>query len=79
MSHLSKTISDWKRSGLIESRERMEEIYWIRECSTECEKCGKEFISSYDRHMDHCHITGRFRNILCTSCNSKRCKIYITK
>jgi len=75
MNHLSKTISDWKRRGLLESRERMEEIYWIRESSTNCEKCGEEFISSQDRNMDHCHTTGIFRNILCTSCNVKRSKL----
>lgn len=75
MCHLSKTICQWKLKGLLETRERMEEIYWIRESSTECEKCGKEFKSPNDRCMDHCHDTGRFRNILCNSCNAKRCKI----
>ncbi len=75
--HLTNTISTWKNQrGLKETRERMEEIYWLRESSTTCEKCGKEFKSEQDRHMDHCHETGKFRNILCASCNGKRCKIH---
>ncbi len=76
MRHLTNTISDWKSKGLLETRERREEIFWIRESSTNCEKCGKEFKSAQDRHMDHCHETGRFRNILCSGCNLKRCKIH---
>ena len=74
-SHFFSTISIWKQRGLKETNERMEEIYWIRECSLNCEKCGKEFKNSRDRHMDHDHKTGKFRNILCNLCNIKRCEI----
>lgn len=73
--HLTRAISTWKKRGLNETKERRIEIYWIRESSTNCEKCGKEFKSNKDRNMDHCHITGKYRNILCTSCNSKRRKL----
>ena len=73
--YLSQVLFNWKRRGLKETKERMEEIYWIRECSPNCEKCGKEFKTTRDRHMDHDHKTGKFRNILCTSCNVKRCEI----
>ena len=75
---LVNTISNWKQRGLKETRERRVEIYWLRESATNCEKCGKEFKSSRQRHMDHCHETGKFRNILCQSCNLKRCKLHST-
>ena len=73
---MTYTIGNWKKKGLYETREMMEYIYYYMTilCHN-CEKCKKEFKSPKDRCMDHCHSTGRFRNILCTSCNAKRRKI----
>jgi len=76
MANLRKTKHRWLNSGLIATDDEILAIYYIREFSTHCEKCGKEFKSKNDRHMDHCHETGKFRNILCNSCNIKRCTIY---
>ena len=37
--------------------------------STHCENCGHNY-SYWYKCMDHCHLTGVFRNILCHSCNA---------
>ena len=72
-----QTISGWRQNGLIlSSKEEGFEIYDRRENSTNCEKCGKEYKSTRDKHMDHSHDIhnkyGYFRNILCQSCNLRR-------
>ena len=70
----SITISKWKFNGLIwETEEEIEGIYTLYLGSTHCEnpKCGKEYKNDYDKCMDHCHTTNKFRNILCRSCNVK--------
>mgnify|MGYP003624815895 FL=1 len=67
------TISSWKFNGLIcENREEYEYIYdrWLN--SERCEECNKEYTEDNIKNMDHCHLTGLFRNILCHSCNMKR-------
>ena len=75
-------ISEWRQKGLIlTSKEESDEIYDRYINSTHCEKCGNKYKSTIDRHMDHSHDIfdkyGYFRNILCRSCNTKRCKISI--
>ena len=69
-------IAGWKYAGLKESKERMEEIYerWLN--TTECD-CCKEPITEgkASKVMDHCHKTGKFRNILCHNCNIMRCHL----
>jgi len=67
--HKKNTINRWKTSGLIETDETILEIYegYIR--ASHCELCGNPFKSSKDRCMDHCHETGKFRNIVCNKCN----------
>jgi len=70
--HKTGTICNWKKNGLIETDEKIEEIY---ECSircSNCELCGEAFRSLSDRQMDHCHKTGKFRNIVCNKCNQCR-------
>ena len=79
-THISATIGRWRQKGLIlTSKEEGVEIYNRYINSTNCEKCGNEYRSSRDRQMDHSHIIndkyGYFRNILCRSCNCKRCSI----
>ena len=75
ISKMSVKISGWKHSGLIcENRDEYEYIYDRLLNSERCEepKCNKEYTKDNWKCMDHCHLTGLFRNILCHSCNSKR-------
>ena len=65
----SYTIINWKKSGLIhEDYDALYEKYINTTC---CEVCNKVFESSYYRCMDHDHITGEFRQILCRTCNNQ--------
>ena len=67
-----RTISKWKQQGLLcDSPEDYLTIYYHYLCSTNCEKCNKEFDNTKhnDKHMDHNHSTGQYRNILCHYCN----------
>ena len=37
--------------------------------ATHCDLCGKKFLTSLDRQLDHDHTTGEVRNIVCQKCN----------
>ena len=67
--HKRLTINNWKRIGLIETNEMIEEIYNKCIWASHCELCGNAFTSARNRHMDHDHSTGKFRNIVCRKCN----------
>lgn len=70
----SRVISVWKHSGLI--CENIEELYKHYINTFECDNCGVELVTGNTapnfRCMDHDHITGKFRNILCHYCNLQR-------
>ena len=70
--HKRKALYKWKYRGLNETDEFIEEIYNRYIVASHCELCNKEFKTTPDRHMDHCHETGKFRNIVCTSCNLRK-------
>lgn len=39
-------------------------------CNEACEICGfPEFRGNYSLSIDHCHLTGKFRGLLCSKCN----------
>lgn len=67
--HKYQTKNHWKNRGLI--TDNFDELYNKYIYSSQCEKCQIPYKNSKDRHMDHCHITGEFRNILCKKCNFK--------
>ena len=71
-NHKSITKARWKKSGLICTDEEYNVIYKRYIYSTNCELCGNEYKSRRDRHMDHSHQTGEFRNICCRTCNYKK-------
>jgi len=69
-NHKSKTKSNWKTySGLIFNDNEFEAIYERYITSSKCELCSKTFLTTSDRHMEHDHTTGKFRNVVCTKCN----------
>jgi hypothetical protein len=43
----------------------------IAESRNICGICGGEFIDRKDAHLDHDHVTGKIRGLLCGSCNRK--------
>jgi hypothetical protein len=70
------TLSDWRQSGLLETKEKLEELYEIYTTIKLCEACDIELTRSgkncsTDICLDHCHTTGRFRLMLCRSCNTQ--------
>jgi hypothetical protein len=38
--------------------------------NNKCAICGEEFKKSKNIHVDHCHITGKVRGLLCNKCNT---------
>ena len=74
---MTTRIGEWKLRGLVcEHREEYEYIYdrWLRSERCEEPRCNKEYTKNNVKNMDHCHLTGLFRDILCHSCNTKRRK-----
>ena len=72
-----KTIkARWKHSGL--NMDNFEEIYERYEMAIFCDicECVLNVEGNYNstKCMDHCHITGEFRNIVCNYCNLHICK-----
>mgnify|MGYP003646752008 FL=1 len=64
----------WKSRGL---KGDIDEIYERYKNTEECDNCGIKLTvgginKCNTKVMDHSHITGEFRNILCLSCNSSR-------
>ena len=57
--------SNWKKSGLIGD---LDAIYDIYLATTECMRCSVP-VSGLNKHMDHDHDTGKYRAVLCRSCN----------
>ena len=73
--HQKDTITNWIRGGLIlRDGETYKDIYYHVMSVNNCELCNIEFpikgISSSGRCMDHCHVSGYFRQVLCRKCNT---------
>lgn len=58
----------WRRTGVAGD---LSEVYDIVQNCTNCQVCGKEFGDTCKKAMDHDHITGEFRQVLCYSCNTR--------
>jgi len=67
-------ISVWKQRKVI--CDDWDALYEYYVNCWECENCGVELIEGLygnnKRCLDHCHITGKFRNVLCNYCNILR-------
>jgi hypothetical protein len=61
------TIYNWKSRGLIGDYEAIYDRYIN---TNNCDLCNVEL--SNKKYMDHDHITGEFRNIVCNSCNTNK-------
>jgi len=72
--HKAETKNRWKQQELSFTPEEFEILYYRYIYLTHCELplCNKEFKDSKDRHMDHNHKTGEFRNFICSTCNKRR-------
>ncbi len=73
--HKASCRRNWKKYGL--NMNSFEDVYIKYIHASHCELCNKKFTRTKDRHMDHCHATGEFRNITCNSCNHRKSDIKI--
>ena len=71
-------VKGWIKTGLLDDYD----MVWDRYCNTEfCELCQvrlteDKYCTSTRKSMDHCHETGKFRNIVCHRCNMTRKMMY---
>ena len=71
--HRWNTKANWKRYGLVFENDLAFSIVYKRLIfARKCESCQKVFTKSLDRHMDHDHDTGKFRNVVCQKCNGRK-------
>ena len=67
----SHRIINWKLRGVI--CDDFNELYDYYSLSTNCEYCWVELVEgSYGNNkkaLDHCHITGKMRGVICHKCN----------
>jgi len=69
----TKRICEWKRAGV---KGDLYELSIRYKNTTHCDICNTELCcenkSKSRKCLDHDHLSGHFRNILCNSCNAKR-------
>lgn len=71
----TRKINEWKRRGLITDDYDAIHTKWTE--ASQCELCNVIFekashTTQRTKCMDHCHITGKFRAIICHPCNIRR-------
>eukprot|EP01046_Picozoa_sp_COSAG06_P063022 COSAG06_NODE_14459_length_1154_cov_40.144076_2_plen_138_part_00 len=83
MSSRRKTVTkyNWKKRGL--QHNDIDALYDKYMNTTNCELCNVKLCMGSKgpnrKCMDHCHITGNFRNIICHKCNSGKIDNTLTK
>lgn len=61
---------NWIRKGLVvEDNDELDLIYKRWNETNVCDHCKTDFVTLFHKCMDHDHRDGKFRNILCRSCN----------
>ena len=73
-AHMSNQISSWKQQGL--KHDDCKSLYNKYMNTEYCECCGCKLTTGKPRTsttkcLDHCHITGLFRRVVCHGCNSR--------
>jgi len=70
----SSRINTWKRMNVI--NDDFDKLYEKYMNTLDCEVCDVGLIhgiyGSNKKVLDHCHITGEFRSVLCHACNIRR-------
>lgn len=68
------TLSNWRRKRKL--RGDLEEVWNVCFNTKQCYNCNRELIHNSSGSakvcMDHNHITGYFRHVLCNKCNTQR-------
>jgi glutamate synthase domain-containing protein 3 len=73
---VSLRINQWKYKGVKSDDFKALNDHYM--ASTHCADCDVEFSGKFGdglgafRCLDHCHITGEFRDVVCTGCNLRR-------
>jgi|DEB0MinimDraft_6_1074348.scaffolds.fasta_scaffold02117_8 hypothetical protein len=65
-------INKWKLRGVNHTDEEFKDILKIYHSTIKCNKCNiilSNENNSKQKCLDHCHKTGKFRQILCKVCN----------
>lgn len=71
--HKTMTRCNWKRKGMVwENKVAFSIIYKKYIYARNCEICDKIFASTRNREIDYDPATGKFRNILCRSCDLRK-------
>ena len=68
-------IKNWRKYEILDNfNDNYKTLYKIYLSTKFCDICNCELNTNNNKTkkcLDHCHKSGYFRNILCTSCNSK--------
>ena len=65
--HKTAMKTTWKSRGV--NIDNFDEIYDRYIKSSQCELCETPYKNNKNRCLDHCHTTGKFRNVVCRRCN----------
>ncbi len=72
--HKTSNISNWRYKGI--KHDDFDALYEKYISTNNCEECNVELVGGRDsanrRCLDHDHVTGEFRNVLCHVCNLRR-------
>jgi Recombination endonuclease VII len=62
------TGTAYKKGVAMNAMNNDEMAYYLARCAGSCDICGRTPRRMLDR--DHCHVTGKFRGLLCNRCNT---------
>ena len=59
----------WKEMANMRRYTVSKEVYTELLKINNCQLCDRVFSKRADKHIDHCHTTGKIRGLLCRTCN----------